>query len=244
VNLLATSSTFWIVIATAFASSVLQNLFGFGYATLVMSVLPYVIPYHQAAAASTMGIVLLSAVVSLRDRKHIRYHIVWPALGGYLITSVGFIFLAVGTSDAALMKLLGFMLIAVSIYMTFWGNSLRIRPTARNGFLCGALGGAGAGLFAIGGPPIAIYLLSSLETKEEYRASINFYFLVGNSVGSVVRFASGAVPVQFLGWLPFIFCAMLLGSFTGNRAFKVINELTMRRVIYFFIALSGIAMLF
>lgn len=238
------SPTFYIVLVTAFGSSVLQNLFGFGYGVLVMSVLPYVLPYHQAAAASTLGMVLLAAIVAVRDRRHICFRVVWPALFGYLITSVTFILLAVGTSDAVLMRLLGIMLIATSIYMTFWGNRLRIRPIPRNGFISGMLGGVGAGLFTIGGPPIAIYLLSSLKTKEEYRATINFYFFIGNAVGASVRVASGVVPPQLLGWLPFVFASMLLGSFAGNKIFAFISERTMRRAVYLFIALSGLTMIF
>ncbi len=237
------SPTFYIVLVTAFGSSILQNLFGFGYGVLVMSVLPYVLPYHQAAAASTLGMVLLAAIVAVRDRRHICFKVVWPALLGYLITSVTFILLAVGTSDAVLMRLLGIMLIATSIYMTFGetGFAFARFPETVLSRVC-LRHRSGTVYHRRSAHRHLPAVLSENQGRIPRHHQLLFFYRQCCGRFGACRQRGG--PAQTSRLASLCVCGHVAGSFAGNKIFAFISERTMRRAVYLFIALSGLTMIF
>lgn len=223
--------------------SFVQTVSGFGYGVLTMAILPYFVPYAQATAVCSMCGGTLSAMVALRCRDKIDYKLMWPMLAGHIVASTGAIWFSVGQSKETLMRLLGLALIGLSVYFLFFNDRLRIRPTRLNGVVAGALGGIGGGLFAIGGPPVVVYLLSATCDKETYRATIQAYFAISSVVLFVARLQSGIIDGYVVQLWALALAALAAGVWLGNLFFRRISPTVLRRSVYAMMAVSGIVML-
>lgn len=234
-----------VFLFTCAAGAVVQATTGFGFGILCMAVFPYVLPsYLQATAVSSVCAATMSSMVAIRCRKHINFKIILPLFMGYSVASVWSIRYAKAQSEGLMVKLLGCVLILVSIYFIFFSGKFHIRPTFFNGVVAGLLGGVGSGMFSIGGPPVVIYLMSAVSDKDQYRACSLTYFAIGSWYVSAARWLNGVFNAQTVHlWLMAI-VALCAGTYIGNRIFDRINAATLKRLVYCFMAISGVTMLF
>lgn len=227
------------------AGALVQATTGFGFGIVCMAVFPYILPsYSQSIAICSLCAATMSTMVAIRCLKDVKFKIILPLLAGYFVASVWSIRYASSQSEGLMMRLLGVVLVLVSIYFIFFSGKLRVRPTFINGVIAGTLGGIGAGMFGIGGPPVVIYLMSATEDKNEYRACSLMYFSIGSWYASSVRWINGIVTMQTVQWWLLAVAALCVGTWAGNRLFDKINAKTLRYLVYGFMAISGLTMLF
>lgn len=225
--------------------ALVQSTTGFGFGIVCMAVFPHLLPgYAQSVAISSLCVATMSGMAALRCRKHINFKMIVPLLAGYFLATAWGIRFARSQADGMMKRLLGIVLILVSLYFIFLSNKFHIRPTVINGFLAGALGGVGAGMFAIGGPPVVIYLMSATQDKNEYRACSLAYFAVGNWYASGIRVMNGIITQQTLQWWLLALAALVIGTWAGDRLFDKIDAKALKRLVYGFMAISGLTMLF
>ncbi len=234
-----------VFLSTCAAGAVVQATTGFGFGILCMAVFPYILPsYLQSTAVSSVCAATMSTMVAIRSRKHINFKIILPLFLGYSVASVWSVYYAKTQSEGLMVKLLGGVLILVSIYFMFFSGKFRIRPTFYNGIIAGVLGGVGSGMFSIGGPPVIIYLMSAISDKDEYRACSVTYFAIGSWYVSTVRWINGVFDAQTVYLWGMAILALCVGTYIGNRIFDRINAATLKRLVYCFMAVSGVTMLF
>lgn len=234
-----------IFLISCTAGAVVQTTTGFGFGILCMAIFPYILPsYLQATAVSSVCAATMSSMVAVRCRKHINFKLILPLFTGFSIASVWSIRCAKAQPEGLMVKLLGGVLILVSIYFIFFSGKFRLRPTFFNGVIAGVLGGVGSGMFSIGGPPVVIYLMSATSDKDEYRACSLAYFAIGSWYVSAARWLNGVFDAQTVHlWLMAII-ALCAGTYIGNLIFNRINAATLKRLVYCFMAISGVTMLF
>ena len=98
------------------------------------------------------------------------------------------------------------------------------------------------GLVSMSGPPIVVYMLSTNTEKEEYLGTIQTFFLITNVYTSVLRILKGMVTLDML-WL--VGAGMIcsgLGFIVGVRLLKRIDAAMLKKIIYGFMAVSGLVM--
>lgn len=234
-----------IFLLSCAAGAVVQATTGFGFGILCMAVFPYILPsYLQATAVSSVCVATMSTMVAIRQRRYINFKIILPLFVGYSIASIWSVRYAKAQAEGFMLRLLGCVLILVSIYFIFFSEKIHIKPTFLNGVAAGLLGGVGSGMFSIGGPPVVLYLMSAISDKDEYRACSLTYFALGSWYVSVVRWSNGMLNAQtFQLWLMAI-ATLCAGTYIGNRIFNRINAATLKRLVYCFMAVSGVTMLF
>lgn len=234
-----------VFLFTCVAGAIVQATTGFGFGILCMAVFPYILPsYLQATAVSSICAATMSSMVAIRFRKHINFKIILPLFIGYSVASVWSIHYAKAQSEGLMIKLLGAVLIIVSIYFMFFSGKFRIKPTFINGVAAGAIGGVGSGMFSIGGPPVVIYLMSAISDKDEYRACSLAYFAIGSWYVTAARWLNGVFDAQTVYLWLIAIGALCVGTYIGNRIFDRINAGTLKRLVYCVMAISGITMLF
>ena len=233
-----------IALLVAFISSLIQSSCGFGYGIVAVAMLPLVLPYPQAVALSTMCAGTMSAIVAFRNRSKLRFDVMWPcALTSCIIVMAAVIF-SVGKSNVVLTRALGTLLILLSLYFFFFSGKVRVKPTMLNALIFGVLSGIGSGFFGIGGPPSVVFFLSALDNKDEYRSTISFQFTCNSIIGTTTRIINGIITPQLLQITAFSLIPLVLGIWAGGHFFRLMSEKTLRRVVYVFMAVSGVAMLF
>lgn len=222
-------------------SSFVQRSLGFGFGIVIMTALPHLMPSYEEATALA-GI--LAMVTSARVVFAMRQYICWKRLIPILVIAMTFavtsIIMLRNIDDSILRKVLGCVLIFISLYFAFLRNRISIRPTKTAQLITGTLSGLMGGLFSMQGPPIVLYLLASEKDKEHYMAMIQAYFLLGNAVMTTARGCNGFItPMVGFGFLVGL-GGVIIGAFIGKKVFERIPVAAFRIVVYCYIALSGI----
>lgn len=235
-----------LLVTVCFVGGIIQASSGFGYGLFSINFFPFLLPaFTQTPALMSLTTIVLASLVLTRAWRHIQYRLALTTAAGFLVPSTLMIWLSVRSPDALLMRLLGATLIILSMYMFFYSGKIRIQPTTANGLIFGSMAGTLGGLFGIGGPPIIIFMISALgDNKEQYRATINMYFLLSNIWASSMRAANGIITAQVLGWAALCSVGILAGTAIGERIFQMLNARTIRRLVFSLMAMSGAVMLF
>ena len=228
-----------------FLATFVQRVCGFGMGIVAIVILPYLIGSHTQTAAYTNMLSAVSSIwLAFRFRKIAKWNLIAPLLAGSFLATFLTVRLSRGASFGLLEKILGAVLVLMSVYFLFFKGKLSIRPGIRNGFLTGACGGVLNGLFSTGGPPIVLYLLGTTEGHAAYLATIQAYFAFNNVYATVIRLLNGQITAEMMPGLAGGLAGMMLGVFFGGKLEKYIPEEMFLKLIYILMAFSGIVMLF
>lgn len=231
-----------ILVLFAFAASFTQRVSGFGFGILMMTVLPHLCPtYVEATALSGLLALANASIPAVKKRKHLVWRKSLPIMLTFLLVSFVFVKLVGRVDSHSLKKVLGAILILVSIYFFFVSEKIRIKPSVPLQVGLGTLSGAMGGLFAMQGPPAVIYFIGSAESRDEYIASTQWYFLVGNLMMSVFRASEGFVTRSVLVACVCALPALLAGLWLGGKVSVKMDMKSLRKVIYAYMALAGVA---
>lgn len=236
-----TTTTLLIIIAASFGAAFIQRATGFGFGIFIMTVLPYVMPsYGEATTLSGMLALLTALILVIRYFREVRWRRLWPILLTFLAVSFVAVRLVAVVDDATLRPILGVTLIAAALYFWCLSSRVRLRPTLPTQLSLGTLSGLMGGLFGMQGPPAVLYFIEVSETKEEYIAITQMYFLVGNIVMTCYRANEGFLtPTVWTAWC-YGAGAVVLGTWLGSLIFRYLSLPLLRRIVFAYIALSGV----
>ena len=221
-----------------------QRVSGFGLGIFAMVFLPHFMPAQSAAAISCLFSCVTSSYNAIRYRRNIVYRTALPMVAAALITIPLAVFFAKRISGNGFQLLLGVVLILLSLYFLVFNHRVKIAPTARNGFLAGAVGGTLNGLFSTGGPPVVLYLSCATTNKEVYFATIQFYFCFTNIYAIIMRGVNGILTKDAVIYAAIGLVGCMAGDALGKRVFHKLNGEMLKRIIYIGMIVSGIVMFF
>lgn len=233
-----------LIIFFSFLSTFIQRVTGFGFGIVFMSVAPYLMPsYGEATALSGMLALVCALGTGLQLVKFIPWKKLTIITATFLVISFFAVRLVAHVDSKLLKHILGVVLILASIYFSFINGKLRIRPGAGSQICMGTLSGMMGGLFGMQGPPAVIYFISCTDSKEEYMAMAQWYFIIGNVAMTIFRagngFLTGVVLKSFLiGIIP-----LAAGLFLGHILYRHLKIDTVRKFVYIFIGVAGIVAL-
>lgn len=218
-----------------------QRVSGFGFGIFIMTALPYLLPsYGEATTLSGMLAMVTSFIICMKMRRYIRWRLLLPTLITFLEVSffaVQFVALA---GDGLMKKILGGILIFASIWFLWLNDRVHIPSNMPMQISMGGLSGILGGLFGMQGPPVVLYYLSTLKSKEEYMAILQTYFLIGNIFLTVYRARCGFLTdIVMVSWCYGI-VAILIGTFLGTLVFRKLSMPILRKIIYIYMAISGV----
>ena len=238
-----TIGTAIIYLLSCAMGALIQSVSGFGFAIFMMAVIPNFMPYAMCTAVSGMLSLGTNTANVARYRKRINLKLIIAPAISYFVVSYLVVTYAAEKSDELLKKILGVALIVLSIYFLFFSSRIHIRPTARNGVIAGGLSGVMGGLFSMSGPPIVVYMLSAGKEKEEYLGTIQLFFLITNVYTSILRVFNGMITLQVLLLALVGMAFSLIGFAVGVRLLKFIDAAMLKKIVYAFMAVSGLSML-
>lgn len=234
-----------VIVMLSVAASCVQRVSGFGFGIIAMAVFPHLMPsYAEATALSGMLGGLTAIVPAITMRRHVEWKKLLPIMLTFLLVSFVAIKLVVVIGGAELKHILGFVLIVVSMYFFFLSERIHVRPSVPLQVGMGSLSGLMGGLFAMQGPPAVIYFMASASDKESYIAMTQWYFFIGNLMMTIFRAVEGIVtPV--VGWsFALAMPAVVLGTWVGSRIYDKMRIDVVRKVVYAFLAVSGVVTIF
>lgn len=241
-NFAAMNETTLYIALLAAGASFVQRTTGFGFGIFIMSALPYLMPsYGEATTLSGILALTTSTIIVLNMRKYI----VWKRLAGILMTFVAISAIAIcmlsKIEGRTMRMILGAVLILTSLYFSFFKDKVRkfIRPDLRSQIGAGTLSGVMGGLFGMQGPPAVLYFISTEPDKNHYMAIIQMYFVIGNTMMTIVRALNGYLTPAVGTTYIYSLAGLAVGTLAGSWAFSRIPNRIFTYVVYAYIGISG-----
>lgn len=235
----------WIVMTmgTAFAG-VVQTVTGFGSVVLMMLMFPFFFDMIDAPALALSINMLYCFILCWKFRRDIDWHAtLLPTL-----TYSSISFLVTGLVKEADLRLLliafALFLVVLSLYLLFVSDKVKMKkPGVSVGVAFGVLAGTSAGLFAIGGPPMAPYMMAATKDHRAYVASMQLMFSVTNVVNVAGRMVNGIYNWSLWPYILTGSIFIIIGMYLGELVAKRLNPQKLRVIVYSFVGISGLILL-
>ena len=230
----------------AIGASFVQRTIGFGFGIFIMTALPFLMPsYAEAVTLSGLLSLTSATVVMAKYIKYVTWRRFLPIVVPFMIFSTLAIFLLDRIEGPIIRRILGIMLIFLSMYFSFFKEKLQryIKPTTGWQLGTGTASGIMGGLFGMHGPPVVLYLIVSEPDKDHYMGMIQTYAVITNIIMLAVRAYNGYVtPVVGTTYL-YGLGGLAIGVLAGNWAYKRIPARLFTYIVYASIGISGIIIL-
>lgn len=223
-------------------ASFIQRVSGFGFGIFVMMFFPFFLPsYGESVMLSGLLAGSTALMIAVRNWKYIR----WKLMGIVTFFNVLFSFIATeymrGMSNDSLKQCLGVVLILIALYFLFGegklGKVFKSKP-AQVGI--GSISGVMGGMFAMPGPPLVLYCISTLENKREYVTTLQAFSVVFNVFYTIFRFKAGFYSNDLSLWWVIGIGGAIIGSSLGSRCFELISNRTLKFIVYVMMIVSGV----
>jgi len=210
------------LLSVVLVATLIRSTFGFGEALIAVPLLALRFPVATAVPLAMLLSITIAAIVVAQDWNAIHLRSTgWLLLSTFVGIPLGTLLLTFG--HAWLVKLL-----LATVIVTFSGFCLlgRRTPELRResrrwllgcGFMAGVLGGA----YGMNGPPLVIYGAARRWSPQQFRATLQGYFLPASLASLAGCWLAGlwvpAVTHDFLISLPIAIPAILVGRIINRR---------------------------
>jgi uncharacterized membrane protein YfcA len=205
-----------------FLATVIRSAFGFGEALIAVPLLAAVIPLQVAAPMAVLLSITIAAVVVAQDWRHIHLRSsVWLLLPTLAGIPVGLLLLT-STHQRVVKGVLAAVIISFAAYSLTGRSRLELRSDSRAWMLaCGFSAGVLGGAYGMNGPPLVIYGSMRRWSAQQFRATLQAYFLPASIIGMAGYWIAGLwtrpVTYYYLRGLPVALPAVLIGRWINHR---------------------------
>ena len=231
----------FVFILTIIASFI-QRVSGFGFGIFVMMFFPFFLPsYGESVMLSGLLAGSTALMIALRNWQYIR----WNLMGRVVLFNVVTSYLATeymnSLGNDTMKQCLGVVLILIALYFLFGeGKMGRIFKSKLAQVTIGSISGVMGGMFAMPGPPLVLYCISTIDDKREYVTTLQAFSVVMNICYTLFRFKAGFYSEDtWLWWLVGLMGAVI-GSSVGARCFERISSRTLKYIVYTMMIVSGV----
>lgn len=208
------------VLAILFLASTIRSAFGFGEALIAVPLLALIIPINVAAPVAVLISITIAGIVVLQDWQHVHFRSAgWLVLSTLIGTPLGLILLSVA-AEQTIKLILAVIIIAFSAFSLLSRTKAKLQDDRLAwlfGFGAGILGGA----YGMNGPPLVIYGALRGWSPQQFRATLQGYFLPASLMVMGGYWLTGLwtseVTHYYLVSLPEIVVAILLGRAINRR---------------------------
>ena len=235
-----------LIFLLTIVASFIQRVSGFGFGIFVMMFFPFFLPsYGESVMLSGLLAGSTALMIAVKNWKYIRWRMMW------IVTFFNVLFSFVATeymrslSNDVLKQCLGVVLTLIALYFLFGeGRMGRIFKSKPAQITIGSVSGVMGGMFAMPGPPVVLYCISTLEDKKEYVATLQAFSVVFNSFYTIFRFNAGFYSENTWLWWIMGIGGAVIGSLLGSRCFELISNQTLKRIVYVMMIVSGMIAFF
>ena len=229
----------WILVAGAAA---VQSLSGFGFALMLMPLLTHLLGVRTAAPlVALLGLTLYVTNLS-RSFSHLRWRDLLPmAASGAVGAPLGVYALAT-VDERPISAFLGVVLLLYTAYSLFQPE-VRVRLPAWTIWAAGFLGGVLGGAYNTSGPPVILYAHVSGWPRDEFRSTLQGFFLLTATVTVSSHFVAGNVTTQVAQLYAVGLTALLMGVVLAVRVDRQFNARVFHLVVTSLLIVMGASLL-
>jgi uncharacterized protein len=230
------------VLSVVFVATTIRSTFGFGEALVALPLLAFVIPVEIAAPVVVLLSTTIAAVVVVQDWRSIHLGSTAWLLAPTLVGIPLGIALLTGSHQRVVKGVLATVILIFSLYLLASKKIPELRSDKRSWLLgCGFLAGVLGGAYGLNGPPLVIYGSMRRWSPQQFRATLQGYFLPASAVGMAGYWRAGL-------WIPAVthdyllsLAAAVPAIFVGRVINRRLKGDTFLRVVYG--ALAGVGLI-
>ena len=234
--------TLLFVFILTIIASFIQRVSGFGFGIFVMMFFPFFLPsYGESVMLSGLLAGSTALMIAVRNWQYIR----WDLMGRVVIFNVVASFLATeymsSLGNEIMKQCLGIVLILIALYFFFGEGKIgRMFKSKLAQATIGSISGVMGGMFAMPGPPLVLYTISTIEDKWEYVTTLQAFSVVMNLCYTLFRFKAGFYSEDTWLWWLVGLSGAVIGSSVGTRCFERISSRTLKYIVYAMMIVSGV----
>jgi uncharacterized membrane protein YfcA len=209
----------WVLVVIFFAT-LIRSALGFGEALVAVPLLALLLPVEVAAPLAVLVSITVAVVIVLEDWHQVHLGSAWRLVLSTLFGIPLGLLLLTAVPGPVVKAVLAVVIIAFSGYCLARRTPLELhddRLAWLFGFGAGVLGGA----YGMNGPPLVIYGTLRRWPAEQFRATLQGYFLPASVVGMAGYWLAGLwVPMvsrYYLLSLPVAAASIALGRVVNRR---------------------------
>ncbi len=236
-------TTLYVLLAVSIATLV-RSTFGFGEALVAVPLLAIRIPVEIAAPLAVLISITIAGVVVIQDHSQIQLRSAgWLVLATLFGLPIGLTLLTAG-NEREIKAALAIVILGFSISSLFSQTFPRLKNDSRVWLLsCGFIAGVLGGAYGMNGPPLAIYGAMRRWSAQEFRATLQGYFLPASIIGMCGYWLAGlwvpAVTRYYLLSLPVVLPAIVIGGVLNRR----LQTMAFLRYVHFGLACTGVLLM-
>jgi uncharacterized membrane protein YfcA len=208
------------LLAVVFLATLIRSTFGFGEALIAVPLLALFMSVEVAAPLAVLVSITVAAVILVQDWRKVHARSAWILVLSTLFGIPLGLLLLKAASEQVVKALLAAVILAFSLYSLLGRMELELKSDRLAwvfGFVSGVLGGA----YGMNGPPLVVYGAMRRWSPEQFRATLQGYFLPASIIGMAGYWLCGLwVPTvthyYFLS-LPVALVAVFLGRWINQR---------------------------
>lgn len=231
-----------LVLGVIFSTTLIRSTFGFGNALIAMPLLVILIGVKGASPLVALVGLVISLVMLLRGWRALQWKEITLLLLGSLPGIPLGLLLLTAVPEEIVKPILGLILLGFGLY-NLLGIQLPRREAGWLVFPFGLLAGLLGGAYNTNGPPIVIYGVFRGWDKDQFRASLQGFFLISNILIITGHGISGLWTARILTLFAASIPLVVLAVWLGERAASRFSQEIFNRVIYYFLILMGLLML-
>jgi uncharacterized membrane protein YfcA len=203
-----------------FVATVIRSAFGFGEALVAVPLLSLILPVEVAAPVAVLVSITVALIAVAQDWREIHARSAgWLVVSALAGIPLGLLLLK-SLSESMIKAVLGVVIISFPAYTLLRRKDYKLendRLAWLFGFISGVLGGA----YGMNGPPLVIYGSLRRWSPEQFRATLQGYFLPASLIGMCGYWFAGLwtadVTRYYLLSLPVVITATFLGRVINQR---------------------------
>jgi len=210
------------ILLVVFLATMIRSTFGFGEALIAVPLLALSLPIQIAAPVAVLLSITIAAVVVVQDWEKV--HV---GSAGWLLAAtlpgipLGILLLA-SVHQHAVKAALAMVIMAFSGWFLLGKRPPELRTDSRGWLLgCGFFAGILGGAYGMNGPPLVVYGAMRRWSPQQFRATLQGYFLPAGVVAMTAYCLAGlwvpAVTHYYLISLPVALPAIFLGRILNHR---------------------------
>ena len=215
-------ATTWYLLLVIFLATLIRSAFGFGEALFAVPLLALRLPLMVAAPLAVLVSITIALIIVAQDWRRIHApSMSWLVFATIFGIPLG---LALLTSrhQSIVKAALAIVIIAFAIYSLIGGKPPELRKHSMPWLLgCGFTAGVLGGAYGMNGPPVVIYGAMRRWSAQQFRATLQGYFLPASVLGMAGYWLKGlwvpAVTHYYLLSLFAVIPAIPLGRAVNHR---------------------------
>lgn len=241
----AIDSTIAYILIIVFIAVFIRSAVGFGDALFGIPLLVLRIPLREVVPLALLLSVTVAAIIVAQDRKHIHVRSTgWLLAPTLLGLPLGILLLTRRHEEPAKIAL-AVLIIAFSVYSLLSRNALVLRSDSRvwlliSGFCGGVLGGA----YAMSGPPVVIYGSLRGWQPQQFRATLQGYFLFTSLILLATYWVAGLIVPAVVHYYFYAFPVALLALILGRAVHHRLSSQVYMRYVYLGLIAIGIMLMY